>query len=165
MKKFVHCLVVTVVRKYAEPLFKYQSCKPQYLFCLEILARQSDMSASEPTYVEPGDALDETCGAMRLVVSFVRLSGEKVAEDFEFVGFDSSHSIGCLFQHLKLSSSSWALAVGKLPPMVQELAGIRPLWDEASTDDSDKTYMRRLVVTVVWRNVGPPRMLPVFHRR
>jgi hypothetical protein len=122
------------------------------------------MSDSESLIVEPGDALDETWDAMRLVVSFVWLSGEKVADDFEFVGFDGSRSIGCLFQHLKLSSSQgWAIVVGKLPPM-DEYSRCSPLWEEAAIDDSDNKSVHRLVVTVVWKYAEPPRMQPVFHR-
>ena len=43
------------------------------------------MSDAGSLDVEPGDALDETLTKMRLVVSFVWLSGEAAKSDFEIV--------------------------------------------------------------------------------
>ena len=106
------------------------------------------MSDAGSLDVEPGDASDEMFAAMRLVVSFVKLSGVTAGADFEFVGRDDSRSVGCLFGHLRLSSDDgWRIVVNDCPMI--EYNPCTMLWTEAAKQYSDQVSKHMLSVTVI----------------
>ena len=109
------------------------------------------MSDAGSLDVEPGDALDETLTKMRLVVSFVWLSGEAAKADFEIVGRDDSQSVGCLFKHLGLrSEDGWRIVVNKFP--MTEYTRCTILWMEAAKQNSDPDFKYMLSVTVIFES-------------
>jgi hypothetical protein len=98
--------------------------------------------------VELGDPWDETLDDIQLVVSFVRLSGEAAAEDFEITGYDDSRSIGILFKHLALrSADGWRIVVDKFE--MTEYSRCTRLWMEAAKQCRDPNSKHYLTVTVV----------------
>ena len=96
--------------------------------------------------VQTGDASDEA--AMRLVVSFVNLSGEAAGADFEFVGRDDSRSVGCLFGHLRLHRDDrWRIVVNNC--LMTEYTPCTMLWTEVVKPGRDQVSNHMLTVTVM----------------